>query len=384
MHESGTFDGDLPMEEAFYRGGWLLARQAVACAAGRIPPPLACMASPEGDVWLTESSVPGMAPDSLETLLAGLITREGAGGLEAWSYCYDADLGSAGRALVVEVAGRRADPVIALAQRYRPSDSADPDEPADPADPAERRGGFALAGEIEPIGIEFLSPSTRRELASIPWREWVAEGAVAEEPAAESWSRWSRQRLQLDAEGVYPIGQHTFCCPMGWIPRRGEDQKDWVLMRLVPVAYRTREPMILVHEMTWQGQHTVQDVLTHLAATEKADRQTLESEAFELRPGWPVGRRVVSEGAEDGRRFLWYFVPSGKPCGFILLWATVIALEGWELVERGCLETLQSLQVADSRRAAAAPPSSTTSPSGKWWLRPFRRGRPSGAGGPSS
>lgn len=321
---------DESLVEAFQLAGWLLAHQASLAAKGEIPLPL--LSFTHDDEETAQLVAPRTDSDSYERqVIAGRIVLDERlkDHIRSWAFCYDEDLGLAGRALVVELGGEEFSHTVTLAQRYISGDDR----------------GFRLVGDLELLGPELLPPPLQVRLESCRWRYLITEGATHHEPAGEQWPLWyaarAHQRPRLG------VGDYLFAVPEGWIFRQTEDGNGWVVLRLLPWEEKSFEPSVVV--LLASG---LEMTLESFVAYKKAELQELAATVLKAEmcespvPAMPAPvARISWEGEAEGRCFRteWVWIPTPEPDQFLVLSAMSFRPETWDSLSQALEAMLGSI-----------------------------------------
>lgn len=321
---------DESLEEAFQLAGWLLAHQASLAAKGEIPLPL--LSFTHDDEETAQLVAPRTDSDSYERqVIAGrIVLNDRKDQLRSWAFCYDEDLGPAGRALIVEVGGEELSPAVTLAQRYISGDDQ----------------GFRLVGDLELLGLELLPPALQVRLESCRWRYLITEGATHHEPAGEQWPLWyaarAHQRPRLG------VGPYLFSVPEGWIFRQTEDGTGWVVLRLLPWEEKSFEPTVVVLLASGLGTTLESFVAFKKAELQEVAGAVLKAEMCESPvPSMPEPiARISWEGEAEGRcyRTEWVWIPTSEPDQFLVVSATSLRPESWESLSQAQEAVLGSIE----------------------------------------
>jgi hypothetical protein len=320
-------------EEALRLAGWLLAHQAdLATKGGGVPLPLAIFA--DDGMESPRLVAPRTDSDSYELqVIAGRIIISDQGSrLRSWALAWDEDLGSSGRALLVEAGGRGLGHPVTFSQRYITGGEQE----------------LRLVGDLDLLGEELLPPAVREILESRPWLPLVAEGAASHDEAGQAWvARYSRRDHGRSCLG---IGGFSLLVPEGWAFRASENGNGWVMMRLCPWEHREYEPTILTLLASWPDHADLEDVIESQKAMQRSSGgEVLREEIFTLpSPALPSkAGRLAWNGEREGRSYRteWVWVPTDVAGSFLLLCATSMSPESRDIVDRALEAVLASLDL---------------------------------------
>ena len=320
---------DEKLVEAFQLAGWLLAHQASLAAKGEIPLPL--LSFTRDDEETAQLVAPRTDSESYERqVIAGrIVLDERKDQLRSWAFCYDEDLGLAGRALIVELGGEELSHAVTLAQRYVSGD--------------ER--GFRLVGDLEVLGPELLPPPLQVRLESCRWRYLITEGATHHEPAGEQWPLWYAARAHQKPR--LGVGAFLFAVPEGWVFRQTEDGTGWVVLRLLPWEERNFEPTVVVLLAGGLGTTLESFVAFKKAELQEVAGTVLKAEMCESPvPSMPAPvARISWEGEAEGRcyRTEWVWISTPAPDEFLVVSATAFRPESWSTVSQALEAMLASI-----------------------------------------
>ena len=346
---------DVDLTEALRLGGWMLAHQALAAASGEMPGPLIAFA--HDDLVSPQLLVPKTGSDLYDAKVSAgraLIT-DISSQARHWIYSYDQDLEDSGRVLVVEVGTGKPLQRITFGQRYTYSEEA----------------GLRLIGDLELVGRELLPTIVQESLELFRWHYLITEGAASHDVAGKQWSAWYSARDHQQAQ--LQLGEFSLAVPGGWFFRRTQDDKGWVITRLLPWEYWEFEPTIIAMLVTYRGQATLGNVMEdQRSRVGGRGAEVLKVEIAKLPPPSLSSEAAYLAWDEEREghcfRSEWVWVPTDEPGCFLLLCASSFNKASRETVMRALDAVLTSLGLSDSKEIAR---SRRAEGSAKPWIRKF-------------